>query len=151
LVDLMRLGVETPAKLVDVTGLAHDRIERDADGTLVVGAAVTNGDLAADRTVREEVPMLAKAILSGASGQLRNLATTGGMLRQWPRRRYFHAASQPCYKRSPGTLCPARDGDNRNLAIIGHSDACVATHPSDMAVALAALGASVRVLGRDGE
>lgn len=151
LVDLMRLGVETPAKLVDVTGLAHDRIERDADGTLVVGAAVTNGDLAADRTVREEFPMLAKAILSGASGQLRNLATTGGNLLQRTRCPYFQDTSKPCNKRSPGTGCPARDGDHRNLAIIGHSDACVATHPSDMAVALAALGASVRVLGRDGE
>ncbi|XRQ04764.1 FAD binding domain-containing protein [Actinomadura welshii] len=151
LVDLMRLGVETPSKLVDVTGLGHDRIERARDGTLVIGAAVTNGDLAADRTVREEFPILAKAVLSGASGQLRNLATTGGNLLQRTRCPYFQDASKPCNKRSPGTGCPARDGEHRNLAVLGHSDACVATHPSDMAVALAALGASVRVLGRAGE
>jgi xanthine dehydrogenase YagS FAD-binding subunit len=151
LVDLMRLGVEEPAKLVDVTGLAHDRIEGTPDGTLVVGAAVTNSDLAADRTVREEFPMLAKAVLAGASGQLRNLATVGGNLLQRTRCSYFQDASKPCNKRNPGSGCPAREGEHRNLAILGHSDACVATHPSDMAVALAALGASVRVVGRDGE
>ncbi|NKZ08139.1 FAD binding domain-containing protein [Actinomadura latina] len=151
LVDLMRLGVEEPSKLVDVTRLPYDRIERDPDGTLLIGAAVTNSDLAADRTVREEFPMLAKAVLSGASGQLRNLATVGGNLLQRTRCPYFQDASKPCNKRSPGTGCPARDGEHRNLAILGHSAACVATHPSDMAVALAALDASVRVLGRGGE
>ncbi|TDC67791.1 xanthine dehydrogenase family protein subunit M [Actinomadura sp. GC306] len=151
LVDLMRLGVEEPAKLVDVTGLARDRVERDPDGTLVVGAAVTNSDLAAHRTVREEFPMLAMAVLAGASGQLRNLATVGGNLLQRTRCPYFQDASKPCNKRNPGSGCPARDGEHRNLAVLGHSEACVATHPSDMAVALAALGASVRVAGRDGE
>ncbi|NVI90630.1 xanthine dehydrogenase family protein subunit M [Actinomadura sp. BRA 177] len=151
LVDLMRLGVEEPSKLVDVTRLPYDHIERNPDGTLLIGAAVTNSDLAADRTVREEFPMLAKAVLSAASGQLRNLATTGGNLLQRTRCPYFQDASKPCNKRSPGTGCPARDGEHTNLAILGHSDACVATHPSDMAVALMALGASVRVLGADGE
>jgi xanthine dehydrogenase YagS FAD-binding subunit len=150
LVDLMRLGVEEPSKLVDVSRLPYDRIERDPDGTLRIGAAVTNSALAADRTVREEFPMLAKAVLSAASGQLRNLATVGGNLLQRTRCPYFQDASKPCNKRAPGTGCPARDGENQNLAIIGHSAACVATHPSDMAVALMALDASVQVLGRDG-
>ncbi|NED53531.1 xanthine dehydrogenase family protein subunit M, partial [Micromonospora aurantiaca] len=98
-----------------------------------------------------EFPMLAKAVLSGASGQLRNLATVGGNLLQRTRCPYFQDASKPCNKRAPGTGCPAREGENQNLAILGHSAACVATHPSDMAVALMALDASVRVLGRDGE
>ena len=151
LVDLMRLGVEQPSKLVDVTRLPYDRIERDPDGTLIVGAAVTNSALAADRTVRAEFPMLARAVLSGASGQLRNLATVGGNLLQRTRCPYFQDASKPCNKRDPGSGCPARDGEHRNLAILGHSSACVATHPSDMAVALAALDASVRVRGRGGE
>jgi xanthine dehydrogenase YagS FAD-binding subunit len=148
LVDLMRLGVETPELLVDVTRLGHDRIEPTEDGGLLIGAAVTNSDLAADPTVRERYPVLARALLSGASYQLRNLATVGGNLLQRTRCSYFQDVSKPCNKRQPGSGCPAREGDHRNLAILGHSEACVATQPSDMAVALAALGATVHVEGR---
>jgi xanthine dehydrogenase YagS FAD-binding subunit len=148
LVDLMRLGVETPELLVDVTRLGHDRIEATADGGLRIGAAVTNSDLAAHATVRERYPVLALALLSGASYQLRNLATVGGNLLQRTRCSYFQDVSKPCNKREPGSGCPARDGDHRNLAILGHSEACVATNPSDMAVALTALGATVHVEGR---
>ncbi|WP_026401003.1 FAD binding domain-containing protein [Actinomadura rifamycini] len=151
LVDLMRLGVEEPSRLVDVSRLPHDRIEVTADGTLLIGAAVGNSDLAADRTVRETHPMLVQAVLAGASGQIRNRATVGGNLLQRTRCSYFQDTSKPCNKRDPGSGCPARDGEHRNLAILGHSPACVATHPSDLAVALAALDASVRVRGRDGE
>ncbi|WP_141582107.1 xanthine dehydrogenase family protein subunit M [Actinomadura sp. WMMA1423] len=151
LVDLMRLGVEEPTRLVDVAHLPYDRIELRPDGSLVVGAAVTNSAIAADRTVREGHPVLAQAVLAGASGQIRNLATVGGNLLQRTRCSYFQDASKPCSKRAPGTGCPAREGEHHNLAILGHSDACVATHPSDMAVALAALDASVRIQGRGGE
>ncbi|WP_149262487.1 xanthine dehydrogenase family protein subunit M [Actinomadura sp. K4S16] len=151
LVDLMRLGVEEPTRLVDVAHLPYDRIELRPDGGLVVGAAVTNSALSADRTVREGHPVLAQAVLAGASGQIRNLATVGGNLLQRTRCSYFQDASKPCNKRDPGSGCPAREGEHHNLAILGHSDACVATHPSDMAVALAALDASVRVQGRGGE
>lgn len=151
LVDLMRLGVEEPARLVDVAHLPYDRIELRPDGSLVIGAAVTNSAVAADRTVREGHPVLAQAVLAGASGQIRNLATVGGNLLQRTRCSYFQDASKPCNKRAPGSGCPAREGEHHNLAIMGHSDACVATHPSDMAVALAALDASVRVRGRGGE
>ncbi|RKS76896.1 xanthine dehydrogenase YagS FAD-binding subunit [Actinomadura pelletieri DSM 43383] len=151
LVDLMRLGVETPARLVDVAHLPHDRIQLTPDGGLVIGAAVSNSDLAADRAVREGQPMLAQAVLAGASGQIRNLATVGGNLLQRTRCSYFQDAAKPCNKRNPGSGCPAREGEHHNLAILGHSTACVATHPSDMAVALAALDASVRVRNRDGE
>jgi xanthine dehydrogenase YagS FAD-binding subunit len=148
LVDLMRLGVETPDVLVDVTRLGHDRIEPTAAGGLLIGAAVTNSDLAADPVVRDRYPVLALALLSGASYQLRNLATVGGNLLQRTRCLYFQDISKPCNKRDPGSGCPARDGDHRNLAILGHSEACVATHPSDMAVALAALGATVHIQGK---
>ncbi|MBO2458625.1 FAD binding domain-containing protein [Actinomadura violacea] len=151
LVDLMRLGVEEPARLVDVSRLPYGEIELRPDGSLLIGAAVGNSDLAADRTVRESQPMLAQAVLAGASGQIRNLATVGGNLLQRTRCSYFQDADKPCNKRDPGSGCPARDGDNHNLAILGHSEACVATHPSDMAVALAALDASVHVRGRGGE
>ncbi|WUI01164.1 xanthine dehydrogenase family protein subunit M [Spirillospora sp. NBC_00431] len=150
LVDLMRLGVETPARLVDVAHLPYDQIQLNPDGGLVIGAAVSNSALAADRTVREGHPMLAQAVLAGASGQIRNLATVGGNLLQRTRCSYFQDAAKPCNKRNPGSGCPAREGEHHNLAILGHSEACVATHPSDMAVALAALGASVSVLGRAG-
>ena len=148
LVDLMRLGVATPDVLVDVTKLGHDRIESTPDGGLRVGAAVTNSDLAAHPDVRERYPLLSQALLSGASYQLRNLATVGGNLLQRTRCAYFQDVSKPCNKREPGTGCPAREGDHRNLAILGHSPACVATHPSDMAVALAALGATVHIDGK---
>src|SRR3954466_15517174 len=151
LVDLMKLGVETPERLVDVSGLPYDRIEDVPGGGLRIGAAVRNSELAADRTVRERYPLLALSLLSGASGQLRNVATIGGNLLQRTRCGYFQDVSKPCNKRRPGSGCPAREGDHRNLAILGHSEACVATHPSDMAVALAAIGAEVHVTGPDGE
>ncbi|MEV3923061.1 FAD binding domain-containing protein [Actinomadura coerulea] len=151
LVDLMRLGVEEPSRLVDVAHLPYDQIELRPDGSLVIGAAVTNSAIAADPTVREGRSVLAQAVLAGASGQIRNLATVGGNLLQRTRCSYFQDTSKPCNKRTPGSGCPAREGEHHNLAILGHSDACVATHPSDMAVALAALDASVRVRGRDGD
>ncbi|MBF6618930.1 MAG: xanthine dehydrogenase family protein subunit M [Patulibacter sp.] len=150
LVDLMRLGVERPAHLVDVTRLGHDAIEPQDDGGLRIGAAVRNSDLAADPTVRAQQPLLSQALLAGASGQLRNLATVGGNLLQRTRCPYFQDTTKACNKRDPGSGCPARDGEHRNLAILGHSDACVATHPSDMAVAMQALGAVVHVHGPDG-
>ena len=151
LVDLMRLGVETPELLVDVTRLPYDRIEEARKGGLRIGAGVRNSDLAADLRVRARYPALAEAVLAGASAQLRNLATTGGNLLQRTRCAYFQDVTKPCNKREPGSGCPARSGEHRNLAIIGHSDHCVATHPSDMAVALAAFDALVRVLGPEGE
>jgi xanthine dehydrogenase YagS FAD-binding subunit len=151
LVDLMRLGVERPAHLVDVTRLSHAAIERTADGGLRIGGAVRNSDLAADPLVRREHPLLAEALLAGASGQLRNLATVAGNLLQRTRCPYFQDVTKPCNKRRPGSGCPAIEGEHRNLAILGHSEACAATHPSDMAVALAALGAEVHVAGPDGE
>lgn len=151
LVDLMRLGVATPDLLVDVRRLACDRIEELPDGTLRIGAMVSNGELAADRSIRLRYPVLSQALLSGASGQLRNLATTGGNLLQRTRCVYFQDATTPCNKREPGAGCSARDGYHRELAILGWSQACIATHPSDMAVALAALDAVVRTRGPDGE
>ncbi|MFC5745183.1 FAD binding domain-containing protein [Actinomadura rugatobispora] len=153
LVDLMRLGVAEPGRLVDVTGLPYDQVrERPAgDGGLLIGAAVRNGDLASHRAVRERFPMLAQAVLAGASGQIRNAATVGGNLLQRTRCSYFQDIAKPCNKRRPGTGCPAREGEHHNLAILGHSPECVATHPSDMAVALAALDARVRVKDRVGE
>jgi xanthine dehydrogenase YagS FAD-binding subunit len=151
LVDLMKLEVETPELLVDVRDLGMDAIEPGEGGGLRVGAGVTNSALAADRAVRERYPMLAQALLAGASGQLRNVATVGGNLLQRTRCAYFQDVTKPCNKRRPGSGCPAREGEHRNLAVLGHSQACVATHPSDMAVALAAIGATVRVVGPGGE
>jgi xanthine dehydrogenase YagS FAD-binding subunit len=150
LVDLMRLGVAAPELLVDVTAVASDRVEETADGGLRIGALVRNADLAAHPAVRTRYPLLAEALLSGASGQLRNLATTGGNLLQRTRCVYFQDVSKPCNKREPGTGCPARDGHHRNLAILGASAHCVATHPSDLAVALTALDALVHVHGPGG-
>jgi len=150
LVDLMKLGVAAPDLLVDVTGLLPGRIERTPGGGLRIGAAVRNSDLAADPRVRAEFPVLAQAVLAGASGQLRNMATVGGNLLQRTRCLYFQDVSKPCNKRAPGSGCPARSGDHRNLAILGGSPHCVATHPSDMAVALAALDAVVHVTGAAG-
>lgn len=147
LVDLMRLGVETPPVLIDVTRLPHDRIDDLADGGLRIGAGVRNSDLAADPRVRAHYRALAEALLAGASGQLRNQATTAGNLLQRTRCAYFQDVSQPCNKRAPGSGCPAREGEHRNLAVLGHSEHCVATHPSDMAVPLAAFDAVVRVVG----
>src|SRR5713226_546511 len=151
LVDHMKLGVAQPDLLVDVTRLPYDRIELLPDGGVRIGAAVRNSELAADRTIRARYPMLAQALLSGASGQLRNLATTGGNLLQRTRCVYFQDVSKPCNKRVPGSGCPAHEGYHRTLAILGASEACIATHPSDMAVALVALDAVVRVLGPQGE
>ena len=151
LVDLMKLGVAQPDVLVDITHLPYDHIEPLADGGVRIGALVRNSDLAADRTIRTRFPLLAEALLAGASGQLRNLATTGGNLLQRTRCVYFQDVTKPCNKRVPGSGCPAREGYHRELAILGTSPACIATHPSDMAVALAALDAAVRVLGPDGE
>jgi xanthine dehydrogenase YagS FAD-binding subunit len=151
LVDHLKLGVATPGLLVDVTTLTSAEITDD-DGGLRIGAAVRNSDLAADRRVRERYPVLAQALLAGASGQLRNMATTGGNLLQRTRCVYFQDVSTPCNKRSPGSGCSALHGGwTRNHAILGASEQCVATHPSDMAVAMAALDARVRVLGPDGE
>jgi CO/xanthine dehydrogenase FAD-binding subunit len=151
LVDLMRLGVEEPARLVDVSHLPYDTITEEPDGGLLIGSAVRNSDLASHRAVRERFPILAQAVLSGGSGQIRNMATVGGNLLQRTRCSYFQDITKPCNKRVPGTGCPAREGEHHNLAILGHSRNCVATHPSDMAVALSALGAHVRIMGRDGE
>jgi xanthine dehydrogenase YagS FAD-binding subunit len=150
LVDLMRLEVETPELLVDVTRLPYDRIDASDDGGLRIGAGVRNSILAGDRRVRTRYPALAEALLAGASGQLRNLATTGGNLLQRTRCAYFQDVTKPCNKREPGSGCPAREGEHHNLAIIGHSEHCVATHPSDMAVALAAFDAAVHVVGPSG-
>jgi xanthine dehydrogenase YagS FAD-binding subunit len=151
LVDHMRLGVRQPDLLVDITHLPYDRIETLPDGGVRIGAMVRNADLAADRTIRTRYPLLAQALLAGASGQLRNLATTGGNLLQRTRCVYFQDISKPCNKRIPGSGCSAREGYHRELAILGASQSCIATHPSDMAVAMVALDAIVRVLGPQGE
>lgn len=151
LVDLMRLGVERPAHLVDVSRLPLAQVEELDGGGLRIGAAVRNSDLAAHPLVRARYPVLAQALLAGASGQLRNLATTAGNLLQRTRCPYFQDVTKPCNKRRPGSGCPAVAGEHRNLAILGHSPACVATHPSDMAVALTALSATVEVTGPGGE
>jgi xanthine dehydrogenase YagS FAD-binding subunit len=147
LVDLMRLGVEQPRLLVGVARLPGS-VEATDDGGLRIGAAVTNADLAAHPLVRERYPLLSEALHAGASGQLRNLATTGGNLLQRTRCVYFQDVTKPCNKRDPGSGCPAREGEHRNLAILGWSEQCVATHPSDLAVALAALDAVVHTSTR---
>jgi xanthine dehydrogenase YagS FAD-binding subunit len=151
LVDHLKLGVRQPDLLIDISHLPYDRIEALPDGGVRIGAIVRNSDLAADRTIRARYPLLAQALLAGASGQLRNLATTGGNLLQRTRCVYFQDVTTPCNKREPGSGCPAREGYNRELAILGASEACIATHPSDMAVAMVALDAVVRTLGPDGE
>src|SRR5579863_2786837 len=151
LVDHLRLGVRQPDLLIDISHLPFDRIEPLPDGGVRIGALVRNSDLAADRTIRTRYPLLAQALLAGASGQLRNLATIGGNLLQRTRCVYFQDISKPCNKRVPGSGCPAREGYHRNLAILGASESCIATHPSDMAVAMVALDAIVRVLGPNGE
>jgi xanthine dehydrogenase YagS FAD-binding subunit len=150
LVDLMRLGVVSPSRLVDVTGVPFDTIEETTGGGLMIGAGVRNSDLSAHPLVRRRYPMLAQAVVAGGSGQVRNMATVAGNLLQRTRCSYFQDVTKPCNKRLPGSGCPARAGEHRNLAVLGHSEACVATHPSDMAVPLAALGAVVHVEGADG-
>lgn len=151
LVDLMKLGVESPGLLIDVSRLPLDRVVPTDDGGLRIGATVRNSDLAAHPAVRERYPALSQALLAGASGQLRNTATTGGNLLQRTRCLYFQDTSKPCNKRQPGSGCPAREGVHRDLAVLGHSPDCVATNPSDMAVALAALDATVHLRGPEGE
>src|SRR5829696_5486783 len=149
LLDLMKVEAETPQHLVDVSRLPLTEISDD-NGGLRIGAMVTNSDLAIDRRVRERYPMLSRAVLNGASGQLRNQATTGGNLLQRTRCYYFYDPSTPCNKRVPGSGCSALKGFNRIHAVLGGSDACIAVHPSDMAVALSALDAEVEVQSASG-
>jgi xanthine dehydrogenase YagS FAD-binding subunit len=151
LIDLMKENVERPARLVDINRLPFNRIEELADGKLRLGALVTNADTAYDPRVQKRYPLLASAILAGASAQLRNAATNGGNLNQRTRCYYFYDVATPCNKRQPGSGCGAISGVNRIHAILGASAQCIATHPSDMCVALAALDAEVRVAGPDGE
>ncbi|WAP69328.1 FAD binding domain-containing protein [Jiella pelagia] len=150
LLDLMKLEVETPEKLVDITRLPLREIEETADGGLRIGALVTNSDLAAEPRIRRDYEVLSRALLAGASGQLRNKATTGGNLLQRTRCSYFYETSQPCNKREPGSGCGAIGGFNRIHAILGTSDKCIATHPSDMAVAMRLLDAVVETQKADG-
>ena len=150
LLDLMKLEIETPAHLIDVNALALDRIEKTDDGGMRIGALVRNTDLAADTRVRREYPLLSRALLAGASGQLRNKATTAGNLLQRTRCPYFYDTAQPCNKRLPGSGCAALEGVSRQLAVIGGSASCIATHPSDMAVAMRALDATVDTVAPDG-
>jgi xanthine dehydrogenase YagS FAD-binding subunit len=151
LFDHLKLGVATPEVLVDVSRLPLDEVTQNDDGGLRIGASVRNADLAAHPVVRRHYPALAQALLAGASGQIRNSATTAGNLLQRTRCVYFQDVTTPCNKREPGSGCPAREGYHRNLAILGGSQHCVATHPSDLAVALAILDAEVVVLGAGGE
>ncbi|WP_375394901.1 FAD binding domain-containing protein [uncultured Sphingomonas sp.] len=151
LLDLMKLQVETPAKLVDISRLPLGEIERTADGGLTIGAMVPNSDLAADDRVIDGYEVLARALLAGASGQLRNKATTGGNLLQRTRCYYFCDTATPCNKREPGSGCSAIGGFNRILAVLGTSEHCIATHPSDMAVAMRALDATLVTLKPDGD
>ena len=150
LLDLMKLEIETPAHLIDVNGLALDKIEPTAEGGLRIGALVRNTDLAADRSVRRDYGVLSRALLAGASGQLRNKATTAGNLLQRTRCPYFYDTNQPCNKRRPGSGCAAIGGFSRQHAVVGASEACIATHPSDMAVAMRALDATVETVRPDG-
>ncbi|UGQ49108.1 FAD binding domain-containing protein [Massilia endophytica] len=150
LLDLMKLEIETPVHLVDVNGLKLDRIEPMPNGGLRVGALVRNTDLAADQRVRRDYGVLSRALLAGASAQLRNKATTAGNLLQRTRCPYFYDTNQPCNKRNPGSGCSAIGGFTRHHAIVGTSDACIATHPSDMAVAMQLLDAGVETVRPDG-
>jgi xanthine dehydrogenase YagS FAD-binding subunit len=151
LIDLMKEDVERPLRLIDISRLPLDAVEETPDGGLRIGALVPNSDLAYHPLVESRYPLLASAILAGASPQLRNMATTGGNLLQRTRCAYFYDTATPCNKRVPGSGCSARNGHNRMHAILGASEACVATHPSDMCVALAALAANVHVTGPAGE
>jgi len=151
LLDLMKYGVERPARLIDISRLPLKAVEETPGGGLRIGALVPNSDLAHHPLVEARYPLLASAILAGASQQLRNMATTGGNLLQRTRCLYFYDPATPCNKREPGSGCSAVDGINRTNAILGTSDACIATHPSDMCVALAALDATVHVAGPAGE
>jgi xanthine dehydrogenase YagS FAD-binding subunit len=150
LLDLMKLEIETPTHLIDVNDLALDRIESTPEGGLRIGALVRNTDLAADARVRRDYAVLSRALLAGASGQLRNKATTAGNLLQRTRCPYFYDTNIPCNKRKPGSGCAALGGFSRQHAVIGASEACIATHPSDMAVAMRALDATVETVRPDG-
>ena len=150
LLDLMKIQVETPAHLIDVNGLGFDRIEPTPEGGLRIGALVRNTDLAADMRVRRDYGLLSRALVAGASGQLRNKATTAGNLLQRTRCPYFYDTNQPCNKRQPGSGCAAIDGYSRPLGVIGVSEACIATHPSDMAIAMRVLDATVETMKPDG-
>jgi xanthine dehydrogenase YagS FAD-binding subunit len=150
LLDLMKLEIETPTHLIDVNGLGLDQIEPTSDGGLRIGALVRNTDLAAHETVRRDYGLLSRALVAGASGQLRNKATTAGNLLQRTRCPYFYDPSQPCNKRQPGSGCSAIGGVTRQHAVVGVSDACIATHPSDMAIAMRALDAAVETVKADG-
>ncbi|KAB0676396.1 FAD binding domain-containing protein [Aureimonas leprariae] len=151
LLDLMKLEIETPQHLVDVNGLGLDKIEATPEGGLRVGALVRNTDLAAHETVRRDYGVLTRAIVAGASGQLRNRATTAGNLLQRTRCPYFYDTNMPCNKRTPGSGCSAIHGISRQLAVVGSSDRCIATFPGDMAVAMRALDATVETVAPDGK
>ncbi|MGJ4943306.1 FAD binding domain-containing protein [Bradyrhizobium sp. HKCCYLS1011] len=150
LIDLMKYHVEHPARLIDITRLPLRSVEPSHSGGVMIGALVPNSDLAYHPLIESRYPLLSSAILAGASAQLRNMASTGGNLLQRTRCAYFYDVATPCNKRTPGAGCSAKDGLNRNHAILGFSNACIATHPSDMCVALAALDASVHVAGPTG-
>ena len=150
LLDLMKLQIETPTHLVDVNGLKLDRIEPTQEGGLRIGALVRNTDLAAHERVRRDYSVLSRALLAGATGTLRNKATTAGNLLQRTRCPYFYDTNMPCNKREPGSGCSALDGISRQLAVIGSSEACIATNPSDMAVAMRALDAVIETVNPDG-
>ncbi|MEA3026143.1 MAG: xanthine dehydrogenase YagS FAD-binding subunit [Alphaproteobacteria bacterium] len=151
LLDLMKLQVETPGHLVDINRLALDKIDNMPDGGLRIGAMVRNSDLAADLRVRQHYGVLSRALLAGASAQLRNKATTGGNLLQRTRCYYFYDITKPCNKRNPGSGCAALDGFNRIHAVLGASNQCIATNPSDMAVAMRALDARVETINAEGQ
>jgi xanthine dehydrogenase YagS FAD-binding subunit len=151
LIDLMKLDVEQPTQLVDVNRLPYDKIEPTADGGLRIGATVRNSDLAHHATVQKDYAVLSQALLSGASAQLRNMATTAGNLLQRTRCMFFRDTVWPCNKRQPGSGCPAIAGGNRSLAVLGTSEHCIASNPSDMCVAMAALEAVIHVTGNQGE
>src|SRR6184192_3689655 len=150
LLDLMKLNVETPARVLDINRLPLDKIEATPDGGLKIGATARNSDLANHPTVRRDYAVLSQAILNGASAQLRNMATTAGNLLQRTRCVYFRDTAMPCNKRDPGSGCPAITGFNRSLAILGTSEHCIASNPSDMCVAMAALEATIHVQGPKG-
>jgi xanthine dehydrogenase YagS FAD-binding subunit len=150
LLDLMKLQVETPVHLIDINRLGLDKTEATPDGGVRIGAMVRNSDLAADPRIRKDYAVLSRALLSGASGQLRNKATTGGNLLQRTRCYYFYDTSKPCNKRTPGTGCSAIQGHNRLHAVVGTSEQCIATHPSDMAVAMRVLDAKVETIAPNG-
>lgn len=150
LLDLMKLEIEVPQHLIDVNGIALDKIESTTEGSIRIGALVSNTDLAADERIRRDYGVLSRAIVAGASGQLRNKATTAGNLLQRTRCPYFYDTNQPCNKRTPGSGCSAIGGVSRQLGVIGVSEACIATFPSDMAVAMRVLDASVETVNAKG-